>query len=303
MAINLDSYLKKEYGCKVYKLALDAGCTCPNRDGKISTGGCIFCSEGGSGDFAERVLTPEELPAALERAKARVAGKLKGAKEVKYIPYFQSYTNTYGDLERLESIFTAAAKEPDVAAISIATRPDCVGEDVIKMLSRLKAIKPVWVELGLQTMHERTAKIINRGFSLDVYEKAYKDLTNLGITVITHLIVGLPGETLEDMRETVKYVSALNPTPAGIKIALLHVIKGTALCDIYERGEANIHEFTLEEYASFIGELVSLLPADTVVHRLTGDAPKKLLVYPAWTADKKRVINALNGAIITCYDF
>ncbi len=297
MPVLLDSYLKKVYGCKVYKLALDAGCTCPNRDGTVSTGGCIFCSEGGSGDFAERVLTPEELPAALERAKARVAGKLKGAKEVKYIPYFQSYTNTYGDLERLESIFASAAKEPDVVAISIATRPDCVGEDVLKMLSRLKAIKPVWVELGLQTMHERTAKIINRGFSLDVYEKAYKDLTDLGITVITHLIVGLPGETLEDMRETVKYVSYLTPAPAGIKIALLHVIKGTALCEMYESGAADIHEFTLEEYASFIGELVSLLPESTVLHRLTGDAPKKLLVYPLWTADKKRVINALNGII------
>ncbi len=279
---SLDSEMKRRFGTKVYKISLDAGCTCPNRDGKCGTGGCIFC--------ADRAYACSAAPIAeqLAEAKKKVAGKIKSGK---YIAYFQSHTNTYGDLARLEKLFSESMRDPEVVALSVGTRPDCVGDDVIEMLGRLKKVKPVWVELGLQTIHERTAKLINRGYDLSVFDDAYKRLKEAQLEVIVHVIVGLPGESREDVKETVKYLAALNPVLDGIKLQLLHVLKGTPLCDMYIKDPGIIHEFTMDEYVQFAVELVKLLPEETVVHRLTGDGPRGLLVTPLWTTDKKRVIN------------
>lgn len=283
----LNSYLKKRFGCKVYKLAVDGGFTCPNRDGTIDTRGCIFCSKGGSGDFAEdRNLS---ITQQIENAKARVEKKIKNGK---YIAYFQAFTNTYAPVERLRALYTEAIKHPDIVAISIGTRPDCLPNEVLDLLNELNQIKPIFVELGLQTIHEGTAKYIRRGYSRDIYDKAVDELHRIGINVVTHIILGLPNETEEDMLETVKYVSEKTD---GIKLQLLHILKDTDLADEYQNGKFDV--LTLEEYTQIIKKCVKIIPKDVVIHRLTGDGAKKDLIAPLWSADKKNVLNTINKAI------
>lgn len=284
----LNEYLKEQFGCKVYKLSLSAVKTCPNRDGTLGTLGCIFCSEGGSGDFAESADIP--VKEQIRLAKERVSAKIHDGK---FIAYFQSYTNTYAPVDYLRRIFTEAIEEDDIVALSVGTRPDCLPEDVLDLLEELSKIKPVWVELGLQTIHERSADYIRRGYPLSVYDKAVRDLKKRGIKVIVHVILGLPGESTEDMEETVKYVAASGAD--GIKLQLLHVLKGTDLEKEYNAGRVPV--MTLEEYAALLVHLVKIIPDSCVIHRLTGDGPKKLLVAPLWSADKKRVLNVLNKAL------
>lgn len=283
---SLDFHLKETFGKKVYKLSLDGGMTCPNRDGTAGSGGCIFCSAGGSGDFAApRTASVKEQA---EAAKALVAGKIKG--DASYIAYFQSYTNTYAPLPYLRALFTEAMALPDVCALSVATRPDCLPPETIVLLNELSQKKPVWIELGLQTIHEKTAEFIRRGYSLDVFEDAYGRLKAAGIPVITHVILGLPGETREDMLKTVRYLAGKRVD--GIKLQLLHVLKGTDLFPLYESGAFRTLE--MDEYFALAGDCLKLLPPETVVHRLTGDGPKRLLAAPLWSADKKKVLNGLH---------
>lgn len=282
---SLNEYLIETFGEKVYKLSLDAGMTCPNRDGKISTGGCIFCSAGGSGDFSEKRCNDIDIQ--IENAKKQVSKKFKGNK---FIAYFQNYTNTYADIEYLRKLFFPAIQNESVVALSIGTRPDCLGDDVLLLLLELNRIKPVFIELGLQSIHEKTAKFINRGYSLDVYDKAVKDLKNININVVTHTILGLPFETREMMIQTIKYVC--NSGIDGIKLQLLHVLRGTALEKIYLDGAFSV--MSKEEYTDLLCELLEVIPKNIVIHRLTGDAPKKLLVAPSWSANKKDVLNYIN---------
>lgn len=283
---SLNRYLRENFGEKVYKLALDGGMTCPNRDGTLDTRGCIFCSAGGSGDFAESRCA--DIQQQLERAKARIRKKT-GAE--KFIAYFQSYTNTYAPVEYLEKLFTEAIAEPSVAVLSIGTRPDCLSEKVIDLLERLNRIKPVWVELGLQTIHEETAKYIRRGYELPVYEDALNRLKAAGITVIVHVILGLPGEGREMMLETIDYLGGPH-RPDGIKLQLLHVLEGTDLAEDYRAGTFRCME--MEEYFDILFACLERLPPDMVIHRLTGDGPKRSLLAPLWTGDKKRVLNEMN---------
>ena len=281
---SLNAWLKDQFGQKIYKLALDGGMTCPNRDGTLGTGGCIFCSHGGSGDFAEPAHT--SVTEQIEAAKARVANKIKDGK---YVAYFQSYTNTYAPVEYLEKIFTDAISEPDIVALSIATRPDCLGNNVLGLLEKLNKIKPVWVELGLQTIHEKSADYIRRMYPLSVYDSATENLHKIGINVITHIILGLPNESKEMMLESVKYAGSKTD---GIKLQLLHVLKNTDLCDDYESGKFDV--LSMEDYIDILCDCVEVLPENVVIHRLTGDGDKKLLVAPMWSADKKRVLNSIN---------
>ena len=285
----LNDVLQAQYGEKVYKLSLSSGCTCPNRDGTCGVGGCTFCSEGGSGDFAAPLAPLSEQ---IEDAKARIRSKTDARK---FIAYFQSYTNTYGDVRRLEALYTEAITRPEIVALSLGTRPDCLGADVMAMLGRLNRIKPVWVELGLQTVHERTAEAFHRGYPLSVFENGCRALKAAGLTVIVHVIFSLPGETREDMLDTVRYLAALDPPPDGVKLQMLHVLRGTELGRQYAAEPFPL--LTLEEYADLIAESLRILPADTVVHRLTGDAPGKLLIAPEWTRNKKRVLNTINRKI------
>lgn len=283
----LNSYLKKRFGCKVYKLALDGGFTCPNRDGAIGTDGCIFCSRGGSGDFAEsRDLSITEQ---IEKAKERVAKKITDGK---YIAYFQAFTNTYAPVERLEEIYMQAVMHKDIVALSIGTRPDCLGADVIALLKRINKIKPVFVELGLQTIHKKAAEYIRRGYDLSVYDKAVEDLHNAGINVVTHLIIGLPGESKEDILASVEYVCRYTD---GIKLQLLHILDGTDLAEEYKNGK--VKALSLEEYTDIIKACVEIIPQRVVIHRLTGDGAKKDLIAPLWSADKKRVLNTISKAL------
>lgn len=285
---SLNQYLKDTFGEKVYKLALDAGFTCPNRDGTLGTGGCIFCSGAGSGDFAEcRNLSVTEQ---IARGKKRLEKKIKSGK---YIAYFQAFTNTYAPVAKLRNVYEEALMQPDVVAISVATRPDCLPHDVMDLLAELNRIKPVWVELGLQTIHEKSAEYIRRGYPLAVYDEAVRKLKNAGLTVITHVILGLPGETEEEMKQTVSYVGAGGSD--GIKLQLLHVIHGTDLEKEYLAGKFKTLE--LDEYVRLVADCLELLPDDMVIHRLTGDGDKRTLVAPMWSADKKRVLNALMGEI------
>ena len=283
---SLNRYLRETFGEKVYKLALDGGMTCPNRDGTLDTRGCIFCSAGGSGDFAEgRCASVSEQ---LARAKARIRAKTDAAK---FIAYFQSYTNTYAPVEYLEKLFTDTIAEPSVAALSIGTRPACLPDEVVALLSRLNRIKPVWVELGLQTIHAATARYIRRGYDLPAYEDALRRLKAAGITVIVHVILGLPGEDRQMMLETIDYLSGKN-RPDGIKLQLLHVLEGTDLAADYRAGKFQTME--MSEYFGLLCDCLERLPPDMGIHRLTGDGPKKTLLAPLWTADKKRVLNELN---------
>ena len=290
-AVRLNDYLRREFGEKVYKLSLNGGFTCPNRDGTKGTGGCIFCSAGGSGEFAE---DPElSITEQIERGKARVAGKYKGNS---YIAYFQAFTGTYAPVERLRALYSEAIDHPDIVCMSVATRPDCLPEEVLDLLEEMSRIKPVWVELGLQTIHPETAKYIRRGYELDEYDRAVRELKKRGIQVITHVILGLPGETKEDMKETVSYV--VDSGTDGIKLQLLHVLKGTDLEKEYYAGKFKTME--MEEYIELLKECLAIIPDDVVIHRMTGDGDKKLLVAPTWSADKKRVMNAIERSINSC---
>ena len=283
--VTLNEYLKKEYGCKVYKLSLQADVTCPVRDGSIDTRGCIFCSEGGSGDFA--ACRGKSILDQIEEAKARVSAKT--GQDAKYIAYFQSFTNTYGDIKYLENVYRQAMEPDDIVAVSIGTRPDSISDEMYELLAELNKIKPIWIELGLQTIHPKSAEYIRRGYELKVYDECVKRLREIGIETIVHVILGLPGESTEDMKETVNYVCASGVQ--GIKLQLLHVLKGTDLYEDYKLGKVPV--MTMEEYMDLLKELIPLIPDNVVVHRLTGDGPKRLLVAPLWTGDKKRVINEI----------
>lgn len=288
--IRLSDHLIDTFGEKVYKLSLSSGCTCPNRDGTLGVGGCTFCSEGGSGEFAS---APAPVGDQIEEAKKLIKAKSDAHK---FIAYFQSYTNTYGDPKRLKELYTEAISRDDIVALSLGTRPDCLDEGIMEMLSGLNRIKPVWIELGLQTVHEKTALKINRGYDLKVFEKAYEKLKDAGLTVIVHVILGLPGETREDMLETVRYLSKLDPPLDGIKLQMLQVLKGTVMGDTYMKDPFPL--MTLEEYASLISECIGILPEGTVLHRMTGDGPRRLLIAPLWSLDKKRVLNTLNKSAL-----
>lgn len=286
--LSFNKYLKDKFGQKVYKISLDGGFTCPNRDGKAGTRGCIFCSKGGSGDFAEsREMSITEQ---IESGKKKVEKKIKSGK---YIAYFQAFTNTYAPVEILRQKYEEAINHPDIVALSIATRPDCLGDDVLRLLDEMNKIKPVFVELGLQTIHQKSAKYIRRGYDLSVYDKAVRDLKKIGVNVVVHVILGLPNESENDMLETVKYVCESGAN--GIKLQLLHVIDGTDLAKDYEKGLFKTLEF--DEYVNLIVKCVKIIPKDIVIHRLTGDGAKKDLIAPLWSADKKRVLNAINKAL------
>ena len=282
---SLDWALRSRYGEKVYKITLNGGMTCPNRDGKAGTGGCIFCSAKGSGDFAGS--------AALSVAEQLKKGKceLLSKRPVRsYIAYFQAFTNTYAPVGYLEKIFTEAISDPDVKILSIATRPDCLGEDVLALLDRLNRIKPVWVELGLQTIHEDTARYIRRGYTLDVFDTAVNALRRIGIQTIVHVILFLPEETEDQMLETIDYLNRAGIQ--GIKLQLLHVLKGTDLASEY--AAAPFHVPDMEEYIRLLGRCIARLDPDIVIHRLTGDGAKDLLIAPLWTGAKRTVLNRLN---------
>jgi hypothetical protein len=284
---SLDYELKKMFGEKIYKIALDAGMTCPNRDGVCGTRGCIFCSAGGSGDFAARGASIKEQ---LEHGKSLFKGKRIGSK---FIAYFQAYTNTYAPIDVLESLFSEALDEPSVVGVSIATRPDCLGADVIDLLCRLHSRYPskfIWVELGLQTIHEETASYIRRGYSLDVYKTALARLKAAAIPVITHVILCLPAESKEMMLDTCRFVAGVSSD--GIKLQLLHVLKGTDLAYDYMAGKFKTLE--LEQYIDIVISCLEILPPETVIHRVTGDGPKDLLIAPLWSLDKRGVLNTLH---------
>ena len=301
---SLDYYLKTTFGEKVYKVSLNGGMTCPNRDGKLDSRGCICCSPGGSGDFAAPVC--ESVTAQIDHA---IAG-IKKAKTVgdKFIAYFQSYTNTYADVSYLRKIFTEAIMHPQIVALSIGTRPDCLGEDVLELLEELNKIKPVWVELGLQTMHERTAKFIRRGYPLSVFEKVVEDLNRIHVDVIVHVILGLPFESREDMLSTIRYLSTYSREYQqknknqgeeqikqkgciqGIKLQLLHILSGTDLA----KYRSYFRTLSMEEYIGLLLDCIEELPQDIVIHRITGDGPKKLLLAPEWSSAKKKVMNTIH---------
>ena len=281
----LNEHYREKYGCKVYKLSLDAGFTCPNRDGTVGTGGCIFCSGFGSGEFAEGGV--DSIALQLERAKARVSAKIK---EGKYIAYFQSFTNTYAPVERLRKLYLEAIAPEDIVGLAIGTRPDCLGDDVITLLEEIHAVKPVSVELGLQTIHEDSARYIRRGYDTQVYCDAVRRLKAAGIEVVTHIILGLPGETPEMAVQTTK--AAVAAGTDGIKFHLLHVLKNTDLAEEYSRGRFEV--LSLEEYGIWLKACIDVLPEDTVVHRITGDGAKRDLIAPLWSGDKKRGLNYLH---------
>lgn len=283
---SLSEHLKSRFGCKVYKLALSGGMTCPNRDGTLGTKGCIFCSESGSGDFAEAGCS--SITEQIEKAKQRVFDKIKSGK---YIAYFQDYTNTYAPVSYLERIFTEAINHPDVVALSIATRPDCLPQDVLLLLDRLNRIKPVWVELGLQTVHPASAQYIRRGYELEVFDRAVKELKKIGIETIVHMIIGLPNETDDMIFETAKYIG--HSGADGVKFHLLHVLKNTDLEADFIKGDFELP--SLERYTQLLAGCIKRIPKTTVVHRLTGDGAKRDLVAPLWSADKKRVLNYINS--------
>ena len=282
----LSDHYKELYGCKVYKLSLDGGFSCPNRDGTVGTGGCIFCT--GSGEFAEG--GPEPVALQLERAKTRVRAKNKGGK---YIAYFQAFTNTYAPVETLRRLYLEAIAPEDIVGLAIGTRPDCLGDEVVQLLSEVNKIKRVCVELGLQTIHEDTARYIRRGYSAQVYFDAVKRLKEAGIEVVTHIILGLPGESVAQMLETTQ--AAVDAGTDGVKFHLLHVLRGTDLAEEYAAGKFRC--LTLEEYGEILKQCVALLPERVVVHRITGDGAKRDLIAPLWSADKKRVLNYLHKVL------
>ena len=285
----LNEYLRENFGTKVYKLSLNGGFTCPNRDGTIDNRGCIFCSKGGSGDFAEDAAL--SITEQIEHGKKRVEKKIQSGK---YIAYFQAFTNTYGPIEKLRSLFTEAISHPDIVALSVATRPDCLPVEVLDLLSELNEIKPVWVELGLQTIHKKSADYIRRGYELDIYDKAVLELRNRNLEVITHVILGLPKESHEDMVETVRYVC--NSGATGIKLQLLHILEHTDLALEYEKGLISV--LSEDEYIEILQKCVAVIPEHVVIHRLTGDGDKKILLTPLWSGNKKHVLNRINREVL-----
>lgn len=304
---SLNEEMKQRFGTKVYKIALDGGMTCPNRDGTLGTRGCIFCSAGGSGDFSTPLVPAADSrhlpPAALSLSEIPDTGLIHrqidcaalhirqklGHSPKAYIAYFQSYTNTYGPLPYLRTLFTAALSHPDVKALSIATRPDCLGEEVLDLCAELNRLKPVWLELGLQTIHEHTARSIRRGYPLSCFEDTLKRLRRRNLEAIVHVILGLPGESREQMLETADYLA--HRDIQGIKLQLLHILKGTDLAEIYQK-----HPFpvlSMEEYIDLVIDCIALLPPELVIHRITGDAPKDLLLAPLWSSNKHLVLNTM----------
>lgn len=284
---SLDAYFKNTFHHKCYKIALDAGMTCPNRDGSLGSRGCIFCSSGGSGDFAASAAS---IDAQLAEGLAKFGDKYVGDS---FMAYFQAYTNTYAPVERLRQIYTEALTHPKVCGISIATRPDCLGKDVLSLLSQLKGAFPeklIWVELGLQTIHEKTAAYIRRGYPLSVFADAASNLRQIGIPYIVHVILGLPGENKAQMYETIQYLNRF--TPFGIKLQLLHILKETDLAGDYERGLFPALE--KEEYLDILIGCIERLSPQTVIHRLTGDGPKELLLAPLWSLNKRDVLNSIH---------
>ena len=281
----LSEYCLETFGEKLYRLSLNGGMTCPNRDGRCGVRGCIFCSAGGSGEFAGDAALP--IPQQIEREKTRVAKKFRGHG---YIAYFQAYTNTYAPVDRLRRLFTQAMEPPEIKALSIATRPDCLGDDVLYLLEELSRVKPVWVELGLQSIHPRTAQYIRRGYPLSVFDEAMAALKARGIPRIVHLILGLPGEREVDMLQSVRYVGNLGAE--GVKLQMLNVLSGTDLEKEYLAGRVPL--MGMDEYVDLIGRCARILPPDIVAHRLTGDGPRRLLIAPLWCLDKKRVLNKIN---------
>ena len=282
---SLDYMLRQMFGEKIYKVTLNGGMTCPNRDGKIGERGCIFCSAGGSGDFAASasLSITEQIRQQIQMLSAKRPIH-------KYIAYFQAYTNTYAPVEYLERIFTEAIQNPDICAISIGTRPDCLEEPVIRLLSRLNQIKPVWVELGLQTIHEHTARYIRRGYPLSCFDQAMQSLHQAGLDVIVHTILGLPGETSRDVLDTMKYLNACQIQ--GIKLQLLHVLSGTDLAADYQAGKFSVLD--REEYIDLVIHCLEHLDPSIVIHRVTGDGPKDLLIAPLWASRKREVLNLLH---------
>lgn len=289
---SLDYYLKELYGQKVYKLALEGGMTCPNRDGTLDTRGCIFCSNGGSGEFA---ISAADFPSVTQQIEQAIAFLKKGRKETgeRYIAYFQSFSNTYASVEHLRSLYLEAIRHPKILGLSIGTRPDCFSDEIYALLAECNQIKPVWVELGLQTIHEKTAQWIRRGYPLSVFEHCVKRLRAQNITVITHIILGLPGETTQDILQTIAYLNRQNIQ--GIKLQLLHVLKNTDLAKLLP----GLSLYTLEEYIDVLLQCVAHLSPDIVIHRLTGDGPKELLLAPEWSTHKRHVLNQIAHAMKT----
>lgn len=285
---SVDYYLKQAFGEKVYRLALNGGMTCPNRDGTLGSRGCIFCSAAGSGDFAQDGCAP--IPEQLAAAKGQLRNKRNCRK---FIAYFQAYTNTYAPVEKLRKLFMDAIKDPDVVILSIATRPDCLSEEVLKLLEGLNRIKPVWVELGLQTIHSDTSRFIRSGFTLECFHQAVLELHQRGIPSIVHVILGLPGESAAQMLETVSHVGRL--PVFGIKLQLLHVLSGTDLGALYR--ERPFPLFTQEEYCEMVCRCLELLPPSITIHRLTGDGPKELLMAPLWSRAKRSVLNQIHQTL------
>ncbi len=281
---SLNNYLRNKFGKKVYKISIDGGFTCPNRDGKISTGGCIFCSAKGSGDFATSKSL--SITQQIEQGKERVRSKTK---DNSFIAYFQAFTNTYAPIDVLESKFTEAINHKDIVALSVATRPDCVDDNVLKLLEKLNKIKPVWVELGLQTIKESSVDYIRRGYENSVYVDTATKLRNIGIEVITHIILGLPNENKLDMLRSVDFACKYSN---GIKLQLLHILKGTDLLKDYE--DSKFNALTMEQYIDILCDAVSIIPKNVIIHRLTGDGDKKILVAPLWSGNKKVVLNTIS---------
>ena len=300
---SLNQYYRERFGGKVYKLSLNGGMTCPNRDGTIDSRGCIFCSAGGSGDFASTAMVYSDelgrnipdIPAQLEDAKNRVADKINVKNFAGYIAYFQAYTNTYADTSYLEHLFSQVMAQSDILGLSVGTRPDCLEPEKIALLSSLNSQKPVFVELGLQTIHERSALFIRRGYPLPVFEDAVKRLKKAGIPVVVHVILGLPGESKDDMLATCRYLGELGID--GIKLQLLHILDGTDLAQMYKAQiSKNCDKFSvmsLDEYASLVVSIIEQLPPGMVIHRITGDGPKRILLAPKWSGDKKKVLNTI----------
>lgn len=307
---SVDSYIEETYGYKMFKLALNGGMTCPNRDGKVGNRGCIFCSQGGSGDFAANVNL--SITEQIEEAKTLISAKVNRSIRIgddsydlsdtptvcdlnavsvdkpKYIAYFQAYTNTYAPVEYLRNIFYEAINNPCIAILSIATRPDCLPDEVIDLLRELNQIKPVWIELGLQTIHDSTAKFIRRGYKLNVFEKAITKLNSIGVNIIVHMIIGLPGEDKVMLEESMRYLS--KQPIHGVKLQLLHVLQNTLLVNYLP----SLKILTLDEYTDLVIRCIEILPQEIVIHRITGDGPKGTLIAPTWSKDKKTVINTIN---------